>query len=1830
MAKPLTPLYSTTDTTQPGYFRIGYVVLQIPPTDISTNRIVNDDQLATIRGISPMFIKSGQARWDVTVHWKAVRFEQSDGTYDYSQWVDLRNIWAIFKAAPFVEVENDFLRQHFTNTQLTTQTQRMAFALRQLRIDTNPDSNNVLDVVLTMSLFNYAPFSKDFGYQDANGDSSNSTDSTKFQFYIAKYISRNMDNHPGSHSSPPMPAWNTQEEGVTVFKWREYTWSPFNQASSSLPATSPATAAYTPTVPPPSVPKKVSSKTTKVSNDIQSILNAAATKNGLDPKIVTAQCIYESNGNPNAISRTGAVGLLQLLPSTAQLTRQQLLDPQTNAEKGCQYLAQQLKNFGNYPHALGAYNAGPAYIYAYRDGTTQSHGRINPRKIKTPDGLPPAGIPNGENTPLYVQTIMSNAGYSNQLPATPTKSTDGLPPASPLTTSILSIPDATYQKLVLQAAQSLPKSGDGWDLDYYTEQGVFFFFDHTITLASADSRVEGDFDLFPNQVSVVMVNNLPMIPLAAMQYPTYQHVGPADTMISISMNSVGDEPGTQSNPLNEPFHGGIQALAAMSSQLEDQFHNLRTMTRAVSSIHRMQAIFVQNQILNMLGIHGTMLRGLNTETVPEASDLVQVAITSSQYENIFEESSPYRINGLPSAYNAPLKNILTTGQINTMDSASQQAVPVAQQFGNAWQALDEAYLLNEIISITQSGKAIVNTATPGLDILTDMSDIATAGLRPDEQTYLLGTMDLEEQGNSSNAVENVQAAFNEVAGGLTLYQKDTYPGLQKRRLILNAPGKTMTFADYFVYSQLPEQSDAKVTATIKAEVDARFNSLRADTISAMYSHLFDWELATNPLFSRQLQVIANSKFFQDQFGSSTTLTTDGPNTDPANINHWAYPDLGLLSYNDTPAGYMVDYNLQINQDSADTITKLLGTANGTANDVNQVASVYSPGDPFKSQTGATKATPFSGYAQALPGKAGSLIRMTNIPGYSMNSAYPTYKLMLLEEDNTGVFFAFDNFYSYASVRDIEIIKYRDKPDTAIIQITNLAHLLQHRLYDDSAAGKLEKQADKYNNAPGGGLTSTGETVTGINPNSGFTGSKTAAGIDYQPIPSQNMTEGRDQSTKRVPLKYFALQTGAKIQVRMGFSNNPDALYPVFTGIVTEIEGDDILIITAQGFMLELMNVPGTAVKKDGYIGFNFLSGGAAFGGMQLMNSGTTSNILKTLLGAPTARHFGHWQIGGIKDQLLKGFTWSELSGNALVNVPNQYVQTIAHLLQSGYDRSGENILVNSIVNFDATSGTTATDGTDVNNTRRTFLNENPNAFIGTSSYSIPKQTTMNLWDIIKDVSRRYPWFNLMVRPYGFPYGADATLVYAHPLDWYYSRPLLFGEAEKEQANNISHGQLFSQWWSSVGSKKWNAIFTEGITQAGITANQITASSVLLGTGPASVLGDILRSQQSSQTQTAGSGPEGFQQATQSMHNILTGQSDPNAGYLTYIAASIAGYGNLSAGIFPATDAQFQALYREWEGFLQQNDPHSNSGRVKPVRRYHLIDHSHIVHNGIRVNDQMYNAVKIQNEKPLAFNQNIPEQHLRVLDVTSMINNVDANVLQGAGNPLLNAYAQSFLRDEVGKMYEGELVLRGVPEIEPYDIILLSDPSTGTVGPVEVDSVIHSFSLDEGYITIVKPRTMLVINEACSLGLIASIGLAWAGAQTNFMDLQHIFDVSSLSTNTTERIVGVAGAAGAALALGAGLSFTSSPVGIGMLALVAGLGIMVYAEKQSTKNMFQLMPLTRYGRPWIGGIQGFAISDFAYSLQQSFNWFNAEEISPVIESWNELLNYRADYISQAQT
>ena len=117
-----------------------------------------------------MFKKSGQSRWDVTISWTALQSEGSEEVR-YKQWIDLQNIVAIFKCAPFVEVESPHLRQILigaaamaNETLAIPDYHRIGMALRQLQVSTHPDIVDALNVNLTMTYFNYAPYSVGFDY----------------------------------------------------------------------------------------------------------------------------------------------------------------------------------------------------------------------------------------------------------------------------------------------------------------------------------------------------------------------------------------------------------------------------------------------------------------------------------------------------------------------------------------------------------------------------------------------------------------------------------------------------------------------------------------------------------------------------------------------------------------------------------------------------------------------------------------------------------------------------------------------------------------------------------------------------------------------------------------------------------------------------------------------------------------------------------------------------------------------------------------------------------------------------------------------------------------------------------------------------------------------------------------------------------------------------------------------------------------------------------------------------------------------------------------------------------------------------------------------------------------------------------------------------------------------------------------------------------------------------------------------------------------------------------------------------------------------------------
>jgi len=95
--------------------------------------------------------------------------------------------------------------------------------------------------------------------------------------------------------------------------------------------------------------------------NLNEVIDYYAQRFGLEPALLCAVIKVESDNDPKAVSSKGAMGLMQLIPTTAEeLAVMDPLDINENVRGGCQYLKQMLVQFsGDLDLALAAYNAGP-------------------------------------------------------------------------------------------------------------------------------------------------------------------------------------------------------------------------------------------------------------------------------------------------------------------------------------------------------------------------------------------------------------------------------------------------------------------------------------------------------------------------------------------------------------------------------------------------------------------------------------------------------------------------------------------------------------------------------------------------------------------------------------------------------------------------------------------------------------------------------------------------------------------------------------------------------------------------------------------------------------------------------------------------------------------------------------------------------------------------------------------------------------------------------------------------------------------------------------------------------------------------------------------------------------------------------------------------------------------------------------------------------------------------------------------------------------------------------------------------------------------------------
>ena len=120
--------------------------------------------------------------------------------------------------------------------------------------------------------------------------------------------------------------------------------------------------------------------------DLDAVIEDAARKEGFTPDLLRAVINRESGFDPCAVSDKGALGLMQLMPETAEaLGVTDVFDPEQNVRGGARYLGELLERYGgDLVLALAAYNAGPGRVARY-------------------DGLPP--IP---ETIDYVRDILKD------------------------------------------------------------------------------------------------------------------------------------------------------------------------------------------------------------------------------------------------------------------------------------------------------------------------------------------------------------------------------------------------------------------------------------------------------------------------------------------------------------------------------------------------------------------------------------------------------------------------------------------------------------------------------------------------------------------------------------------------------------------------------------------------------------------------------------------------------------------------------------------------------------------------------------------------------------------------------------------------------------------------------------------------------------------------------------------------------------------------------------------------------------------------------------------------------------------------------------------------------------------------------------------------------------------------------------------------------------------------------------------------------------------------------------------------------------------------------
>lgn len=186
---------------------------------------------------------------------------------------------------------------------------------------------------------------------------------------------------------------------------------------------------------------------------------AASAETGVPLNVLLAVSWAESAFNPDAESSAGALGLMQLMPATAESLGVDPRDPAQNILGGARYLAQQYESFGSWDLAFAAYNAGPGAVDRYGGippyAETQNYVAVIEGYL---DRIAAAGPTTTSNT--------THAAKAPEQPTVAAQTTGGTNTTQPSTVSSFALSGALdalatpLESYALQRAQSVDAAGN--------------------------------------------------------------------------------------------------------------------------------------------------------------------------------------------------------------------------------------------------------------------------------------------------------------------------------------------------------------------------------------------------------------------------------------------------------------------------------------------------------------------------------------------------------------------------------------------------------------------------------------------------------------------------------------------------------------------------------------------------------------------------------------------------------------------------------------------------------------------------------------------------------------------------------------------------------------------------------------------------------------------------------------------------------------------------------------------------------------------------------------------------------------------------------------------------------------------------------------------------------------------------------------------------------------------------------------------------------------------------------------------------------------------------